>query len=147
MAEMVSQQGLPEWLFLQETQIAVLAVLVATLLIFLVLLPALVLLRADGTITWSWGVVLVPVWLGNALYVAILVGQVVANCRANGEASAGSVSGRAAAFAILHYTLFLCFQVFRESLTCAATCEPRPARPSSRASHRPSYPPPPSLPS
>ena len=75
--------------------------------------PTLVLLRADSTITWSWDVVLIPVWLGNALYAAVLVGQVVANCRSHGEASPGSVSGRAAAVAILHYTLFLCFEILR----------------------------------
>ena len=41
-------------------------------LTFFIALPLLVLIRADASVTWSWGAVLAPVWLLNLLYIVTL---------------------------------------------------------------------------
>jgi hypothetical protein len=109
MADAIGQQGLPDWLFSPVAQQATCAVLTCVILIFLVLLPVLVLLRADLIIRWDWGLVLVPLWLANVIYIVVLAFRVMT--RTHDEARGGGMSIGSAAMAIFSYLLLVASQV------------------------------------
>ena len=109
LAEAMQQQGMPPWLLTPSGRCAVCSALLGVVVIFLVLLPLLVILRADASIMWSWGIVLIPLWLANLVFAAILLLRLCA--RSNSDESRHSLSASQAAYLTIDYLLVLAFEI------------------------------------
>ena len=92
MVDTLKQAGLPEWLLLPAAQRTVLALLLTGLVLFAVLLPLFILMRADEEDGWPWVITLVPVWLADALYGAALAWRLHMAVKASADASGSSGS-------------------------------------------------------
>jgi hypothetical protein len=110
MADTIAQQGLPDWLLSPGAQQATLLALACVALLFLVAMPALVLLRADESLTWDWALVLAPVWLANLLYAAALAVRLWSHCRDDAPGGA-RMSVRQGALAVGGFLLVVTFEV------------------------------------
>ena len=87
---------------------AVCSSIVGVILLFLVLLPLFVLLRADATITWAWAIVLTPVWLANLVWGA---GLLLLMCKAQHDESRHDCRGAQAVYRTATYALVLASEI------------------------------------
>ena len=117
-ADIIAQQGVPEWVFSRGAQHALCGGLTCFVLTFLVALPVLVLLRADATIEWNWALVLLPVWLATLLYGVAICWQVAT--RTGSEAQRGSLTLFEAIRVVACFLIFVCFEVRHSRGTTAA---------------------------
>jgi len=107
-SDMMAQQGLPPWLLSPTGRCAVCSSIVGVILLFLVLLPLFVLLRADATITWAWAIVLTPVWLANLAWGA---GLLLLVCKPQHEESRHDCRGVQAVYRTATYALVLASEI------------------------------------
>ena len=63
MADVMAQQGVPDWILMPAAQRMVGMVVCGMVVLFVVLLPLFLLLRSDEEVDWPWGVAAIPVWL------------------------------------------------------------------------------------
>jgi hypothetical protein len=81
MIDAMAQTGLPRWLFLPAAQRIACGLVSTALVVFVVLLPLSILMRAENEDGWPWVVVLIPLWLLDALYGLALAIRLVAALR------------------------------------------------------------------
>ena len=130
MVDTLAAQGLPEWLFLPAAQKVFAALLCFIGILFLVLLPLFILMRADNEDGWPWAVCLIPVWIGDLFYSLGIGFRVFTACKAGGDAGSGDgprgrMDLKPAMIALLSFLCVLATQILVTlRLSCDAPCVP-----------------------
>ena len=96
-------------------QRAIFGLVACVLLLFLILLPLFILMRADDETGWPWAVVFIPVWIGDAVYGALVVMRVLAAIKQGSDTGSGGghlhLTLRHSLLAAAVFLSFVAFQV------------------------------------
>ena len=109
MADVMAQQGVPDWILMPAAQRMVGMVVCGMVVLFVVLLPLFLLLRSDEEVDWPWGVAAIPVWLLDALCFAVVAARIAYEVAQAKEMSAIICSDTGATVA--YFVLVLLVQI------------------------------------